>query len=303
MTDTSKNVAIGVLVTIALGLVLWVLLFLHPSFGDGKFQLHVRFTNIEKINVGTRVTYAGRPVGEVIAIDQVPEETRAAGSDANAIYIYDLTLAIDSQVPIYSSDEITVGTAGLMGERFISILPKRPKNQKATRLAYDAVVYATRALGAEDAFAQVSRVATKAEETMESVAKLVQENREQFDATLKSLQGASSQLNTLLSTANNLKLVESLAKASLQIERTMDQTNTIVSKVANGDGTVGKLLTSNDFYQQTSELMNKMNTLMNDINNYGVMFHLDKSWQRERKRRLQELAERHSKAPALDTAK
>ncbi len=66
MREASKNIAIGSLVAIALGLLLWVLLFLHPSFGDGKFRLHVRFQDIEKVNVGTRVTYAGRAVGEVV---------------------------------------------------------------------------------------------------------------------------------------------------------------------------------------------------------------------------------------------
>ncbi len=32
--------------------------------------------------------------------------------------------------------------------------------------------------------------------------------------------------------------------------------------------------------------MSKANTLMNDINHYGLLFHLNKSWQRQRTQRL-----------------
>ena len=36
--------------------------------------------------------------------------------------------------------------------------------------------------------------------------------------------------------------------------------------------------------------MNKIDVLMNDVNHYGVLFHLDKSWQRDRRKRIEELS-------------
>lgn len=290
MPDASKNVAIGALVTFAVGLTLWVLLFLHPSFGDGKFRLHVRFSDIEKINVGTRVTYAGRAVGEVVKIAQVPENQRTASANPDAIYIYDLTLAIDSKVPLYDSDEITVGTSGLMGERFISVIPRRPKNHKATPIAYNEVIYSSKAPSMEDAFAQISRVAIRAEETMQVLATLVQDNRNEVDSTMDSLKEASHQLNTLLTSANNAKIIDTLASAATQFERTMTQTQGIIARVSDGEGSLGKLLVSNDFYLKTAGVMNKIDVLMNDVNHYGVLYHLDKSWQRDRRKRIEELA-------------
>lgn len=290
MPEASKNVAIGVLVAIALGLILWVLLFLHPSFGDGKFHVHVRFDDIEKINVGTRITYAGRPVGQVTKIDQVPEEERTASKEPEAIYIYDLTLAIDSSIPLYDSDEITIGTAGLMGERFISIVPRRPKTHTSTPIAYNEVVYSKKAASVDDAFAQISSLAMKAEETMEVLASLVKENRDEVDATLQSMKGASSQLNTMLARVNELQLVDLIASTTSSIERTMSETHALIANVANGEGSLGKLLVSDDFYLKTSGLMNKMDVMMNDVNHYGVLYHLDKGWQRDRRLRLEELA-------------
>lgn len=242
MPEASKNIAIGSLVALALGLILWVLLFLHPSFGDGNFRLHVRFSDIEKINIGTRVTYAGRAVGQVVQITQVPEEERTASVNPEAIYIYDLTLAIDSHIPLYDSDEITVGTSGLMGERFISVIPRRPKNHKATPIAFNEVIYSTKAPSMDDAFAQVGKV------------------------------------------------TESIASAARQFEQTMAQAHELIAKVAEGEGSLGKLLVSNDFYFKTSGLIGKLDVLMNDVNHYGVLFHLDKGWQRDRRRRIEELA-------------
>ena len=243
MPDTAKNIAIGSLVAIALGLLLWVLLFLHPSFGDGKFRLHVRFNDIEKINVGTRVTYAGRAVGEVVKIAQVPEEDRHSNVDPEDIFIYDLTLAIDSTIPLYDSDEITVGTSGLMGERFVAIIPKRPKNHKASPIAFNEVIYSTKPHSMDDAFAQISRLAMKAEETMDVLASLVKENRQEVDQTLVAIKGAATQLNSLLENTNN------------------------------------------------SDIIGKMDLFMNDINRYGVLYHLDKSWQRDRKRAEETIAQ------------
>lgn len=36
--------------------------------------------------------------------------------------------------------------------------------------------------------------------------------------------------------------------------------------------------------------MNKVDSLMNDVNHYGMLFHLDKGWQRDRRKRAEELA-------------
>ncbi len=283
MPETSKNIAIGLILTLALGLMLWVLLFLHPSFGDGQFRLHVRFSDIEKVNVGTRITYAGRPVGEVVKITQVPEEERHSANDPDDIFIYDLTLAIDSRIPLYDSDEITIGTSGLMGERFISIVPKRPKNHVAHPITYNEVVYSTNAPGMDDAFETVCRVAEQAEETMATLASLVKENRADVDATLKALKGATCELHTLLAKANEQDLVGKLTK-------TIQDTQAIVARVSAGEGSLGRLLVSDDFYCKTAGIMNKMDLLMNDVNHYGVLYHLDKGWQRDRRRRVEEIA-------------
>ncbi len=60
----------------------------------------------------------------------------------------------------------------------------------------------------------------------------------------------------------------------------------IGKNVENGEGTIGRLLMRDDLYLHTTSIMNKAETLMNDVNHYGLLFHLDKKWQRLRARRL-----------------
>ncbi|MDP1880257.1 MAG: MlaD family protein, partial [Parachlamydiaceae bacterium] len=68
-----KNILIGVFVILAVCVIVFMLLFLHPSVGDNAKTLRVRFADIDKVNIGTRVTYAGRPVGEVVSITELPD--------------------------------------------------------------------------------------------------------------------------------------------------------------------------------------------------------------------------------------
>src|SRR5581483_5505034 len=105
MHNFNKNLSIGVLITLALGLVSWMLLFLHPSHGDGKQIVRVRFSNIDKVAVGTPVTFAGQPIGEVKAINLVPEARTNEINRDDEIFSYELTLAIDSRIDVFSTDD------------------------------------------------------------------------------------------------------------------------------------------------------------------------------------------------------
>jgi len=276
MPDVSKNIAIGALVSLALGLVLWVLLFLHPTFGDGGLQLHVRFQEIEKIGIGTRVSYAGRPVGEVKAISFVPENERTCPRFPDELYTYDLTIAIDSHIPIYSTDEITVGTSGLMGERYISIIPHRLNSKKSTLLTANQVVYSEKPPSIEDTFSQISQLVTKADQTIDSMATLIKDNRDTVDSTLKHIESIATTLDQ--------------PETFKQMLASLNKIHTAIDNVAHGEGSIGKLLVSNDFYFKTMAIMNKMDLMMNDVNHYGVLYHLDKGWQRDHRKRIEELA-------------
>ena len=99
MGDQFKNIMIGIFVFAALAIVIFIMLFLHPNIGNEGKTLRVRFSDIDKITTGTRVTFAGKPVGEVLKIEEIDAGERI---DHNGvIYVYELLLAIDTGVEVY----------------------------------------------------------------------------------------------------------------------------------------------------------------------------------------------------------
>ena len=127
MESLIKNIMIALLVIGATVMVIFMILFLHPSLGNKERQLKVRFNNIEKVTVGTRVNFAGKPVGEVESIQLLKDVISQKISHNGTIYPYELTLIIDSNINIFNIDEISVISSGLIGEKYIEIIPVLPK--------------------------------------------------------------------------------------------------------------------------------------------------------------------------------
>jgi phospholipid/cholesterol/gamma-HCH transport system substrate-binding protein len=100
MGDQSKNVLIGIFVIAALSVITFVILFLHPKVGDEGHLLRVRFADIDKIPVGTRVLFAGKPVGEVVAITEIDQVADERQGHEGKVFLYQLDLRVDSSVNV-----------------------------------------------------------------------------------------------------------------------------------------------------------------------------------------------------------
>jgi|GEM_PF-3102325 len=279
MKDLYKNISIGVLVTASLALFIWMLLFLHPSVGDGKNRLRVRFANIDKVAVGTRVNFAGKPVGQVLAIDLVPD-ARAAESDQ--IFAYELTLALDSKVAIFPNDEVSIKTSGLMGERMINIMPKKLRNQEKP-LQHNDLIAACAAASVDDMVSSVAQISKKIENNMDKLVTM----EEKFNKALDSTSDAYSQIATFFKRANEDKVLCQLEEVLAQTKTNMKEFNQVMVRLESGQGTLGKLLNDDTLYTKTGKVIGKADLLLSDINNYGVLFHLSSNWQKERTKRLE----------------
>lgn len=321
MTDRIKNILIGLFVVGALSIGIALVLFLKPSTGDGKRLLEVRFSNIAGITVGTRVTFAGKPVGQVLKIQTLPE-ARDMADEQGKIYLYQLTLKVDSGVHLYNTDEVAIRATGLMGERSIAILPKVSIPGK-TALVGDQIVYANSSDPLEGTFNQVTKTAARLETAINRLDQWFDINQNQLAHLVQSFDGAAAEFKGLVGTVNGENLVSSIhesvrllnqnmlfVKASLQddhllhrlagLTESLDQMantfntdgaallhnlNQVSRDIASGTGTIGRLLAGDDLYLRVASLMNKGETLMNDINHYGILFQYNKQWQKGRTRK------------------
>ncbi|MBS0625245.1 MAG: MCE family protein [Verrucomicrobia bacterium] len=323
MTDQLKNILIGLFVVAAITIVVAMILFLKPTVGDGKKTLHARFANIAGINVGTRVSFAGKPVGEVISIEEVYNAREVPTDETGRVYFYQLTLKVDSSVDIYNTDEVAIRTTGLMGEKSIAILPKAPPKGKIPKLIDSEIIYANSVDPLENTFNQMSKVATKIQTAVDNLDQWFEENRDPLTHAISSLDSTLKSVDKILTSADEQKLIPSLRESSdllsqnLRLIRTsldedqmlhkaadlmanlnkaaesfnvdgaqtLKNLNLISRDIATGTGTLGRLINSDDFYLRVNSLLGKGETLMNDINHYGVLFQYDKKWQRSRTKR------------------
>lgn len=309
MADQIKNLMIGLFVTAAAFIVIFILMFLHPRIGDEGKIIHVRFSDIDKVTIGTRVTYAGKPVGEVVGIDEV-KEGRAAKTDSGGhLYIYDLTLRLDSGIKVYNTDEIALRTSGLLGEKNVDITPIAPKEGQELLEIDGQPIYAQQTGTVEETFKEFKEVADKLELALDGATDILNRVRdnnlvEKITHTVENIESITGSLDRpedwkeIVTNVRNFsqsinrswvsvdKFLKDVDEAALSITATMNQGKGIFETVSRGEGTLGKFFVSEDVYLRTSSIMSKVETILDDINHYGLLFHSDKSWQRLRARRL-----------------
>jgi len=314
MIDQVKNMIIGIFVLTALAIVIFILLFLHPNIGDEGQVISVRFSDIDKVNPGTKVTFAGKQVGEVLSITDLEDGREGPKDEYGRIYVYELELAVDSNIRIYNTDEITLRTSGLLGERTVSIMPMAPKpGQKPELVPKGEILYAVEGGSLEDTMKELKTVAGKFDTVLELASDSLRDLREsKFIPHIGDVAENLSDITTALNrpdewstVLNNVSDVsdqvaarlpttwDSVDTALVNLDATMSNaksltadTHVIVKRVSQGEGSVGKLLTNDDLYLNIKALLNKAETVADDVNHYGLMFHQDKAWQRLRARRM-----------------
>ena len=320
MVDQYKTLMIGLFITAAAAVIIFMLMFLHPSVGNEGKTLHVRFTDIDKVTVGTRVTYGGKPVGEVVEITEVGNGRSGRADSSGKLYLYDLTLRVDSSVQVFNTDEVSVRTSGLLGEKNIEITPYAPKKGEILIEIDEKPIYAEAAGSVEDAINELKEVADKVYGTLDTVDDLLKvarkeqliekvtrtiENMEsiahalnkpkQLEDTLGNIYQASENISAVSRRFNNrfdhtwgqVEEVVQLAKeAAAKAKNMMGHGEMIFENISRGEGTIGKLLVKEETYLRTNSILGKLETTLDDINHYGLLFHSNKGWQRLRARRM-----------------
>lgn len=304
MINQGKNITIGLFVLAALSILVFILLYLHPSAGDNAQIIHVRFNNIDKVSVGTRVTLGGKPVGEVTEIEEVPqarEEQQVLHS--GPIFIYKLTLALDSHVKVYKSDTFSVRTSGLLGERSIEITPGAPLDEKPLELINSNDLIFSEAAGSiEETMKELGVLSKKVEITIDYVNDQLLEIKqrklwENISKTAKNLQEITAALDEPELLKESIKNFHTVSANAIEVSKNAitvfnnaatvsTDVLAITDKIKKGEGTIGRLLGRDDLYLMVTSVLSKANTLMDDINHYGLLFNNDKKWQRVRARRI-----------------
>lgn len=295
MADQLKNLMIGLFVIAAVTIIILVLLFLHPSPGDEGKRLRVRFANIDKINIGTRVTFGGKPVGEVKEIRELPDAINQRLEYNGFVYVYELDLLVDSDVNVFNTDEVSARTSGLLGEKSIAITPHAPAPGQQLIKVNDRIIYASETATVEETLKEFKELADKLELALDLASDHLIDLRKQdlwaklgkIGDNVVSITSSLNKPDELAATVENFADLSAMAVDSWEtIDTSVNNLSDVIVNVKAGKGTAGAILVKDDIYLKLNALLNKADTVLNDINHYGLLFHSDRGWQRLRSRRL-----------------
>lgn len=323
MPASIKTILIGIFVIIGTAIVVSMLLFIHPSVGDNAKTLRIRFTDVDKIDIGTRITFAGHPVGEVVSIKELPDVRTTRSPRDGEIYVYEIEAKVDSAVDIFNTDEVLVRTSGLLGEKNIEINPMAPKAGEKIFQVGDQILYAVPTSTVETTLKKIESALdeidsliekVKSEKIVEGVAKVTNNlvdithalnHPEKWNQAVDNIavltDKARKSWDTVDSTLQNIyRLSDDANKSWPKVDQALDHmteatgtAKNIILDTSNGKGTIGHLFVGNDLYLQVKSILHKGNTIMEDISEYGILFNTNKRWQRkeaERRRLVQRLS-------------
>jgi phospholipid/cholesterol/gamma-HCH transport system substrate-binding protein len=281
MSESRKNFAIGIFVIVAITIFVYILLFLHPSTGDEGQTLRIRFANIDKVNVGTRVLFAGHPIGEVVSVQEVENARDPSLVRDDKVYIYELIVKIDSNIDVYETDRLSIQTSGLLGEKSIEITPRPGDRDKALVRVTDQVLYSEPVGTVEEAINEFNSLARETRDTINKVSKNIDIlDQDQFFSNLGAIAKNIEEITNSFNKPDKWdRILDDIGGVTKNLNKATDE-------LTASNGTIGKLINTDDLYLRTTSILSKGDTVMDDINHYGLLFQNDKGWQRLRARRI-----------------
>jgi phospholipid/cholesterol/gamma-HCH transport system substrate-binding protein len=227
------------------------------------YQLNVRFLDASGLLKGSDVLLAGARIGRVSG---GPRLVRDNPGVIVALRIYDY-------VKIPTGSTFTVGSSGLLGDRYVTVTP--PKGQPSGYIAKDASIDGTRESGFDDLTKQGNELVGDVRTTVKKLNEetLSAQNMENLKASMEHLNQATSalaesskKLDGVIAQADSA--MTSAKEAADGLQTAIADTRKVLRSATQGKGLVATLL--ND-----QQLANDLHALISNLRAHGVLFYRD----------------------------
>jgi phospholipid/cholesterol/gamma-HCH transport system substrate-binding protein len=275
----SQAVKVGIFATVCLvilAVLIWKIEDINPFAEKGR-RIDALFDSVAGLDEKASVRVAGVRVGRV---DGVGLDGRKAR----------VTLVLESPVDMPQGTIARVANLGLLGEKYIEIVPGPPGGPQLPPGAVlpgetppsideaiakfneigDSIQEMTGSLSGADIGGGINRLVDELELTSREIRLLVAENRVNLDATIGNFRQASAALATELPRLadqmnRTLAQIESLVadnrgqvsdslgnirEVTDRLQTSVDNFNQISGKIASGEGTIGKLVNDEEAYDK-----------------------------------------------------
>ena len=256
---------VGVFVFVGLAM-LGALVVQFGRLGEGfkaYYTLTIRFNDASGLLKGTDVLLAGARIGKVA---DAPRLVREGNGIAVPLKIYDY-------IKIPEGTKFTVGSSGLLGDRFVNVTI--PPGQPKSYLPPNAYVNGARETGIDDITREGGALLTDVRGTVQKLNQetLSSENMQNLKASMEHLNQAttalaesSKKLDGVIEQAGST--MTSAKEAADNLQNAINDTRKILRTATQGNGLVATLLNN-------QQLANDLHALISNLRAHGVLFYRD----------------------------
>ena len=275
MSTAAKVGGFFVVVLILAGLLIWRIEDLRLGRGPAK-KVSVEFKDVAGLDAKSTVRLAGVRVGKVSRIRLTP--------DGRAIVDMDL----DRDVELRQGASASIANLGLLGEKYVELVPgpvgaaELPEGttlkgdvpvsfDQITKLARDIEVDVkditknlNSSLGGPQGEERLRTIIDNVKIITEDLRVLVASNSGNVDATIANLRDFSEGMTQLVeridklvasNSANVTQGIANIKDVSGKLGTTADNLNQITGKIKSGEGTVGKLVESEETHKNLNDAL------------------------------------------------
>jgi phospholipid/cholesterol/gamma-HCH transport system substrate-binding protein len=163
--ERASQLRVGIFMAIGL-LAIGLMVVYFGRFGEsihGSYRIRVEYPNASGIYKGASVLLAGAKIGSV-------ENNPVILPDMNGVYI---DLKIYEEVKIPTAAEFTIGSSGLLGDRFVQIVLGKDA-KAAPPIAPDAVIQGKSEAGMGDVFDQAASLLSDVQTAVGNINKVAE---------------------------------------------------------------------------------------------------------------------------------
>jgi phospholipid/cholesterol/gamma-HCH transport system substrate-binding protein len=256
---------VGIFVFVGLAM-LGALLVQFGRLGEGfktYYAMTVRFNNASGLLKGSDVLLAGARIGKVA---DGPRLVREGDGVAVPLKIYDY-------VKVPEGTKFTVGSSGLLGDRFVVVTP--PPGQPKAYLPQNAYINGTRETGIDDLTQQGGALVGDLRTTVQKLNQetLSAQNMENLKSSMEHLSQATSalaesskKLDGVIEQADST--MASAKKAVDNLQDAITDTRKVIRSATQGKGLVATLLNN-------QQLADDLHALIVNLRAHGVLFYRD----------------------------
>ena len=277
--DRGLELKVGIFVAIGLS-ILAALIVQFGRLGEGfksYYGLTVHFSDASGLLKGSDVLLGGAKIGQVAGPPRLVSSGRGV----------DVPLRIFDYVKIATGSTITVGSSGLLGDRFVAITP--PLGKMTTYVAQGARVEGAREKGLDDitkeggalikdlrgTVAKIDTAVSRLNDQALSQTNMdhLKETFDNLNKTSAAFAESSKKIDGVIAKADGTMGSAKEAADKLQLavgdaRKTIQSAGRIMNDATAGDGLLAMLLTN-------EEVANNLRALISNLRNHGVLFYRD----------------------------